>query len=512
MSVRSPAVAEFHVPIAPTPGFFTRVRLLAASLRRFGGRLADSPIVVTVSRDCEPYDIAATLPWAAEHPIEWRWVDAGLYERFGIDATALARFTYDYAAPLVVQLDADTIVAAPLDELLDLPQDTLGGVITERPPDSEAVEFTDGIARTGEAFWRELHLLSGLPPQPLECQYSGWDLIDFEPATRFCPPYYNLGVLAASAAVTRRIGAVIFDELAAVKRFAETRFRSQLALSLALARTGTPSLDLHQRWNFPDDPRYWHAHPDDAADVRILHYCWGADGFDRAADTESLDAVEAFLGREGVAPAHALLQTRLRAALTPPATGMTAAPLGRDELLALGVAAVGDNVAVDRSARILGAGNLRIGSHVRIDAFAVISAGEGGIVIGDHVHVGAHAFLSGSGRIELADFSGLSGRVSIYSSSDDYSGEWLTNPTVPEAFTGVTSAPVRVGRHAILGAGAVVLPGVEVGDGAAVGALSLVRRDVAEFTVVAGTPARPVAERSRRVLELERRLRDEESA
>lgn len=170
-------------------------------------------------------------------------------------------------------------------------------------------------------------------------------------------------------------------------------------------------------------------------------------------------------------------------------------------------AAVGEDVTVDPTARILGADRIRIGSHVRIDAFAVLSAGEGGIVIGDHVHIGAHAFMAGAARIEIRDFAGISGRVHLYSSNDDYSGESLTGPTVPEALRGVRSAPVVVGRHVIVGAGSIVLPGVELGEGCAVGALSLVRRDVDPLTVVAGTPAKPVSRRSARMLDLERELR-----
>jgi hypothetical protein len=313
MSVHPSPPAEIHVPISPTPGFFTRVQLLAASLRRFGGRLSGCPLVVTVSRDCEPFDIAAALPWTLDYPIEWRWIDADLYERVGIYATALTRFTYDFQAPFVLQLDADTVITGPLDELLELPADTLGGVIAQRSPETGPLESLDGIARHGAAFWEDLHLLAGLPPQTLSSEYSGFGVVDHDPDRRLCPPYYNLGVLAASSDVTRRLGAVIFDELAAVERYADTRFRCQLALTLALARTRTPSLDLFLRWNFPDDVRFWTACPDDAADMRILHYCWGAEGFDRARDTESVAAIEAFLGRSGVAPAHAVMQARLRA-------------------------------------------------------------------------------------------------------------------------------------------------------------------------------------------------------
>ncbi|MBC7644517.1 MAG: acyltransferase [Thermoleophilia bacterium] len=183
-------------------------------------------------------------------------------------------------------------------------------------------------------------------------------------------------------------------------------------------------------------------------------------------------------------------------------------PLSSDDLRELGVAEVGERVFVDATARLINPGQLRIGSDVRIDAFAVLSAGDGGIVIGDHVHIAAHVFLAGTGSITIADFAGLSGRVSIYSSNDDYSGDHLTGPTVPMDLRGVTTADVLIGRHAIIGAGSVVLPGVRIGDGSAVGALSLVNADVAGFTTVAGTPARVIGTRSKGMLALEQQLRD----
>jgi len=97
----------------------------------------------------------------------------------------------------------------------------------------------------------------------------------------------------------------------------------------------------------------------------------------------------------------------------------------------------------------------------------------------------------------------------LFSTNDDYTEGYMTNPTVPEGFRKVTAAPVRLGRHAIIGCGTVILPGVVVGDGSAVGALSLVKADVEPFTVVAGAPARKVGERDRvRLLEFERRLRE----
>ncbi len=72
----------------------------------------------------------------------------------------------------------------------------------------------------------------------------------------------------------------------------------------------------------------------------------------------------------------------------------------------------------------------------------------------------------------------------------------------------VTSAPVVLGEHVIVGAGSVILPGVTIGQGAAVGALTLVRKDdVPPFTIVAGPRGEAIGERDRRLLELERELR-----
>ncbi|MFM0160777.1 acyltransferase [Paraburkholderia sediminicola] len=177
-----------------------------------------------------------------------------------------------------------------------------------------------------------------------------------------------------------------------------------------------------------------------------------------------------------------------------------------DELSTFGFCKIGTNVRVAKNCTIIGMQNISIADNVRIDGPTVMSASSGYIRIGSHVHIGGMAFLAGGGGIELADFSGLSQGVRIYSTSDDYSGAALTNPTVPKDYLNVKVAPVTLGRHVIVGSGSVILPGCSIGEGSSIGALSLVTKSLDPWGVYFGTPARRLRARSRKLLKLEQEL------
>lgn len=179
---------------------------------------------------------------------------------------------------------------------------------------------------------------------------------------------------------------------------------------------------------------------------------------------------------------------------------------GSAELRQFGFKQVGENVSIARNATIIGLENISIGNNVRIDGGVVLAAHSGFLVLGDYIHIGGGCYLGCGGGITLGDFAGLSQGVRVYSSTDDYSGAALTNPTVPAAYLNVKSAPVALGRHVIVGSGSVILPGVRIGEGSAVGALSLVQRPLDEWGVYAGAPARRLKARSRALLELEQEL------
>jgi len=173
------------------------------------------------------------------------------------------------------------------------------------------------------------------------------------------------------------------------------------------------------------------------------------------------------------------------------------------QLSKIGFAKIGKDVLVSEHASVYNPGNIQIGNSVRIDDFSILSAGNGGITIGNYVHIAAGSMLFGDCNITMGDFSGLSSRVCVYSSSDDYSGTCLTNPTVPKDLRNVISNPVTLGRHVIIGTGSVIMPGVVLEDGCAIGALSLVSKRCEAFKIYAGNPARFIKTRSRDFLALE---------
>lgn len=185
--------------------------------------------------------------------------------------------------------------------------------------------------------------------------------------------------------------------------------------------------------------------------------------------------------------------------------------LTNEQIENLGFKKVGQNVRISDKASIYGASNIEIDDDSRIDDFCILSAGIGGIKIGKFVHIAAYVSLIGKELIELKDFSGLSSKVAIYSSSDDYSGAFLTNPCVPEEYTNVIHGKVILEKHVIVGVGSAILPNVTIGMGAAVGAFSLITKNVEPLQLVSGVPAKFIKPRLNNFLELEKQFLESRS-
>lgn len=159
---------------------------------------------------------------------------------------------------------------------------------------------------------------------------------------------------------------------------------------------------------------------------------------------------------------------------------------------------------ISRKASIYGAEYISIGSNVRIDDFCILS---GNITIGNNVHIAAYtALYGGNDGIVIEDYANLSSRVSVYSVNDDYSGETMTNPMIPEGYKNIESAAVHIGKHVIVGSTSIILPGIRLAEGSAFGSFSFINHDSEPWSVNAGIPFRKIKDRKRDVLKLEKQF------
>ena len=182
--------------------------------------------------------------------------------------------------------------------------------------------------------------------------------------------------------------------------------------------------------------------------------------------------------------------------------------LNENELKLAGFKKIGKNVKIHTRSSIYGVENIEIGDNSRIDDFSVIICTNGFLKIGRYVHISNHCMISAKAGLIINDFAGLSPGVNIFTSSGDYQGNNLTNPTVPQEFVGDYSGKVEIGKHAVIGAKSIILPNVKIGDGASIGSLSLIKNNLEEWTVYAGVPATRIKSRSKRLLKFEEKLKN----
>ena len=179
----------------------------------------------------------------------------------------------------------------------------------------------------------------------------------------------------------------------------------------------------------------------------------------------------------------------------------------KQELLDMGFAHLGNDVRISRKASIYSPEKIRIGNHVRIDDFCVLS---GKIQLGSYIHIAIQSALFGGNEgIIVEDFANISSRVVIYALSDDYTGCSMTNPMIPEKYKKVDNGRVIVGKHCIIGTASTVMPHVEIGEGCAFGAYSFIKQSCEPWGIYLGIPCKRYSERSRNLLELEKQMLEE---
>jgi acetyltransferase-like isoleucine patch superfamily enzyme len=176
--------------------------------------------------------------------------------------------------------------------------------------------------------------------------------------------------------------------------------------------------------------------------------------------------------------------------------------LSQNQLEVLNFKKLGKNVKISDKACIYNPERLEIADNSRIDDFCIIS---GRITLDAYVHIAPFCLLAGGIEgIVVGDFSGISYGTKIFSQSDDYSGQFMVSPLIPLEYKKEKKAQINIGRHVIIGANAVIFPGVHVAEGCSIGAMTLVTKSTEPWGIYTGIPAKRIKEKNKEVLILEK--------
>ena len=169
-----------------------------------------------------------------------------------------------------------------------------------------------------------------------------------------------------------------------------------------------------------------------------------------------------------------------------------------DELQVL-FKSVGKSCRISKKACIYGADKMVVGNNVRIEDNCILN---GNITIGNNVTVCAFCLFDGHAGITIGDDVTFAAKVSIHSGSDDYSGRSMFGTYVPSKFRKYhVNGHVFIQDHCLIGDSAIIMPGVTLAEGTAVGAQAFIKQSTEPFGIYAGTPARRIKERSRDFVE-----------
>lgn len=137
---------------------------------------------------------------------------------------------------------------------------------------------------------------------------------------------------------------------------------------------------------------------------------------------------------------------------------------------------------------------VNIAETARIDSFVKIEGGQG-VWIGEYVHISSLTHINiGGGKVILENHSNVSSGAKILGGSNKKDGLSMSSAS-PLTMQVVERKITTIRQYAFLGVNSVVLPGVTIGKGAVIGAGAVVTKDVPDYEIWAGVPAKKISER-----------------
>lgn len=157
---------------------------------------------------------------------------------------------------------------------------------------------------------------------------------------------------------------------------------------------------------------------------------------------------------------------------------------------------LGENVTIHEWVRLIAKEMIEIGEGTQIDDFVLINGGKG-VVLGRFNHVCSFVSIVGGGQLFTDDYVGIAAGCRIMTGMHVHGDGQRMVSTVSPMQQEIVIGRIVLEREVFLGSNSVILPNVTIGEGAMIGAGSVVNRDVAPWTINMGVPARVIGERPR---------------
>ena len=152
---------------------------------------------------------------------------------------------------------------------------------------------------------------------------------------------------------------------------------------------------------------------------------------------------------------------------------------------------LGENVVFEHGVLVFHPENIDIGSHIYVGHYTILKGYHlNKMMIGNGTWIGQQCFLHSAGGLIIGEAVGIGPGVKIITSAHN-----LGEIDKPILHSTIEFAPVCIGDGCDIGAGAVILPGVTIGRGVQIAAGAVVAKDMKDYSVAAGVPAKTIRKR-----------------
>ncbi len=159
---------------------------------------------------------------------------------------------------------------------------------------------------------------------------------------------------------------------------------------------------------------------------------------------------------------------------------------------------IGKNVLIDVGVFLNGTKNISIGDYVWIDTNVRIEAMLGEVRIGKRVHIAPNVIVAAREPVIIGDYVGIGAGAKIYANSErPFGGKRMSGPMIPEEYKAFYSKKIVIEKDSCVGTGAILLPGAYIGQGAVVGANTVIKKKIEPYDIVVGLPPRVIGKRDK---------------